>query len=89
MWTLIGPEGQKFRADSALKCAGLASKLTPEQRSANLLEAIQDMTVYDVERIDWLEKYRDGYANIDRITSVNGKFNGFASLREAIDAEIK
>ena len=40
----------------------------------------------DKERLDWLEKREEGFANIDRITSANGKFNAKSSLREAIDA---
>lgn len=43
----------------------------------------------DVERLDWLGSRRDGFANIDRITSVHGRFNGVKSLRAAIDAAIK
>lgn len=47
-------------------------------------EAEQDRR--DAERLDWLEVFADDFHNIDRITSVDGKFNGFPSLRAAIDA---
>ncbi len=39
----------------------------------------------DTTRLNWLEAKPDRFANIDRITSVNSKFNGYATLREAID----
>lgn len=42
----------------------------------------------DGERLDWLQTIVDHFANIDRITSVAGKFNGLKSLRDAIDAAI-
>ena len=55
-------------------------------KAAELLrESVQSATG-DKERLDWLEKREEGFANIDRITSVNGKFNAKSSLREAIDA---
>lgn len=40
----------------------------------------------DAARLDWLEQRPDHFANIDRITSVAGKFNDLPSLRDAIDA---
>lgn len=39
----------------------------------------------DTMRLDWLQAKPDEFANIDRITSVTGKFNGHSTLREAID----
>lgn len=39
----------------------------------------------DAARLEWLEEQWDGFANIDRITSVDGAFNGQPKLREAID----
>ena len=39
----------------------------------------------DKEALDWLERLDGDFHNIDRITSVRGKFNGLPSLREAID----
>jgi hypothetical protein len=43
----------------------------------------------DTERLDWLQEFRDGFHNIDRITSVNGAFNRLPGLRTAIDAEMR
>lgn len=43
----------------------------------------------DTKRLGWLEAQPDEFANIDRITSVGGKFNRFATLREAIDAAMQ
>lgn len=37
-------------------------------------------------RLDWLEQREGPFANIDRITSVDGKFDRLPSLRAAIDA---
>ena len=42
--------------------------------------------VTDTARLDWLEQRADGFANIDRISSVSMAFNGKPTLREAIDA---
>jgi len=44
------------------------------------------MNLTDGERLDWLEQFKDGFHNIDHISSVEGKgFNDFGTLREAID----
>jgi hypothetical protein len=45
----------------------------------------------DAERVDWLEQEDEMgfYYNIDHISAnINGGFNGFKTLREAIDAAI-
>jgi hypothetical protein len=39
----------------------------------------------DARRLDWLEHHDGRFSNIDRITSVNSRFNGWPSLRIAID----
>jgi hypothetical protein len=44
-----------------------------------------ESAIRDTERLNWLEKRAEGFANIDRITSVSGTFNTLPTLREAID----
>ena len=50
-WILTGPDGQRFEADSALKCAGLesASRIGEAQRVANLMKAVDGMLAYDAQ----------------------------------------
>ena len=43
----------------------------------------------DTARLNWLETQDGRFANIDRITSVNGTFNRLPSLRAAIDEAMK
>lgn len=57
-----------------------------EAEALATLRAELDGLRVDAERLDWLESRPDEFANIDRITSVSGKFNGLPSLRAAIDA---
>ena len=53
------------------------------------LQAENEALRKDAERIDWLQAKKDRFHNIDRISSVDGRFNGLQSLRAAIDAAMK
>ncbi len=67
MWKLIGPNGQTFEAETALKCASLeiASRRSPQEMAKNLMPAVDDLLAYgyQLKEARRLLKYATTYSN--------------------------